>query len=218
MDETESGNTFEWITANTAGMQNFLQGSRLTKVLHGFVMFYKVLQGSSAVCWMCIIEMRSNPCRTLPFDDSVLQGGPPAVWWGVQEVDPCWQVPSLLLCLPSPGIKQILKQNGESRLEKEGEKKDSEFYENDTLPHVKISVLHPASLAREQGLRAFQVVVGHLCLNKQREKLGLKIRSNCVFTIGNCHISYQRYHKRPWSLRAWIDKGRSKSCIVEVGT
>ena len=42
MDETESG--------NTAGMQNFLQGSRLTKVLHGFVMFYKVLQGSSAVC------------------------------------------------------------------------------------------------------------------------------------------------------------------------
>ena len=170
MDETESGNTFEWITANTAGMQNFLQGSRLTKVLHGFVMFYKVLQGSSAVCWMCIIEMRSNPCRTLPFDDSVLQGGPPAVWWGVQEVDPCWQVPSLLLCLPSPGIKQILKQNGESRLGKEGEKKDSEFYENDTLPHVKISVLHPASLAREQGLRAFQVVVGHLCLNKQREK------------------------------------------------
>ena len=115
-------------------------------------------------------------------------------------------------------VSFFLKQNVESRLGKEGEKKDSEFYENDTLPHVKISVLHPASLAREQGLRAFQVVVGHLCLNKQREKLGLKIRSNCVFTIGNCHISYQRYHKRPWSLRAWIDKGRSKSCIVEVGT
>ena len=58
--------------------------------------------------------------------------------------------------------------------------KTREEWEEKILPHVKISVLHPATLAREQSLRTFQVVLRHLSLNKSLKLTAQVLREEMI--------------------------------------
>ena len=118
-----------------------------------------------------------------------------AVWWGVGEVDPCWQVTSFLLCLPPP-VGMMIETN---RL----------FVWIENLASCE-DICAPSFLP---GQRTRSEDFPGSVVTSQPDAQVKLLKSLCLFK----GMIKRRYHKWPWSHLARFDQGCTKGGIVQVG-